>query len=288
MPNVTVIVPARNEEANIEGCLRSLLGAIHPGATCGNSAEVDAGIVVADDSSTDRTAHIAQTIDGVRVLRVPTLPAGWVGKNHALAYATGQAQETNWFLFTDADTLHVPGSLAKVLEQAEGYDLYSLSPEQVTERWWERAVIPRVFAELERLYRFAEVNDPAHPAAAANGQYLLIRREVYERLGGHTALAGEILEDVAMARRAKQAGFRIYFGSGQGIVRTRMYRTFGAMWEGWTKNLYLLYGRDRRRMLRAALRTASPLYAALLLNSIRHYRAGHHVTWKGRDYAVSL
>src|SRR5438445_675424 len=77
MPNVTVIVPARNEEANIEACLRSLLGATH---------EIDARIVVADDSSTDHTAHIAQRIDGVCVLRVPTLPAGWVGKNHALAY----------------------------------------------------------------------------------------------------------------------------------------------------------------------------------------------------------
>jgi hypothetical protein len=90
------------------------------------------------------------------------------------------------------------------------------------------------------------VNDPSDPLAAANGQFILIRREVYLDLEGHRGLGGEMLEDVALARKAKQAGFRLWFGPGDGIVTTRMYRGFSAMWEGWTKNLFLLFGRDTR------------------------------------------
>ena len=90
------------------------------------------------------------------------------------------------------------------------------------------------------------MNHPDSPAAAASGQYLLIRREDYERIGGHAAVAGEVLEDVALARLAKQAGVRLYFASGNGIMRVRMYRTFGAMWQGWTKNLYPLIGGTSR------------------------------------------
>jgi hypothetical protein len=86
------------------------------------------------------------------------------------------------------------------------------------------------------------VNDPNSSAAAANGQFLMIRRDVYDSIGGHTGVAGEVLEDVAIATRVKHAGHRIWFGPGKGLVRTRMYRSFAAMWEGWKKNLYRLMG----------------------------------------------
>ncbi len=95
-----------------------------------------------------------------------------------------------------------------------------------------------------KLYRFEDITDPLSPAAAANGQYLLVRREFYERVGGHAAVRGEILEDVEFARRIKSAGGRLVFLPGSAWVRTRMYRTFGEMWAGWTKNLFLLYRRD--------------------------------------------
>jgi hypothetical protein len=100
-----------------------------------------------------------------------------------------------------------------------------------------------VYTRLAHRYSYAEVNHPDSPAAAASGQYLLIRREDYARIGGHAAVAGEVLEDVALARLAKQAGVRLHFASGVGIMRVRMYRTFSAMWQGWTKNLYPLIGR---------------------------------------------
>ena len=86
------------------------------------------------------------------------------------------------------------------------------------------------------------MNDPSRPDAAANGQYLLIDRRVYAAIGGHMAVASQVLEDVEIARRAKIAGYRLHFAPGKGIVRTRMYRSFGARWEGWSKNLYRLVG----------------------------------------------
>jgi len=278
MTRVSVIVPARNEEANIGPCLTSLL-----------SQDAELEVLVADDGSTDRTAAIvmdlARTESRLRLVPVPTLPPGWVGKNHALSVAA-RLVTGDWLLLTDADTRHLPGGLKETLQRAESYGLYSLSPEQVVETWWEKAVIPRVYRELDRLYSFEEINCPDSAAAAANGQYMLIRRSVYEGVGGHAALAGEILEDVALARRIKASGHRIFFGPGAGIVRTRMYSSFGAMWEGWTKNLYLLYRKNTSRMWAAVMRTVliNPMFAALLLNSMVHHRKGHKVAWKGREY----
>jgi len=103
-------------------------------------------------------------------------------------------------------------------------------------------LIPYVYCRLAAKFSFARVNDPDQPDAAANGQYLMILRDVYHSVGGHASVAGEVLEDVALARRVKEAGYRIYFTAPIGVVRTRMYRSFRAMWEGWTKNLYPLMG----------------------------------------------
>jgi len=103
-------------------------------------------------------------------------------------------------------------------------------------------LILQIYWMLSRRYPFEKVNDPKVPDAAANGQFILVRRDVYESVGGHLTIANEMLEDVALARLVKRAGFQLYFASGLGMVRTRMYRSFGAMWEGWTKNLYALIG----------------------------------------------
>src|SRR5262245_1575021 len=136
MPSVSVIVPARNEEANIEACLTSLL-----------AQDVELEILVADDGSTDSTAAIVEDMarkdPRLLLIAVPALPPGWTGKNHAISVAARQAKG-DWLLLTDADTRHLPGSLAKVLDRATSYALYSLSPEQIVETWWEKAVIRRV------------------------------------------------------------------------------------------------------------------------------------------------
>jgi hypothetical protein len=120
--------------------------------------------------------------------------------------------------------------------------LVSFSPEQVTEAWYEKALIPYIYLRLAKRFSYERVNDPSSPAAAANGQFLMMRRDVYDAIGGHASVAGEVLEDVALAMRVKAAGQRIWFGSGKGIVRVRMYRSFREMWQGWRKNLYRLMG----------------------------------------------
>jgi glycosyltransferase involved in cell wall biosynthesis len=240
IPTVSAIIPARNEEATIAAAVDSL--AAQPEIT---------EIFVVNDQSTDGTAAQLQQLSShypqLRVLETNKLPSGWVGKNYAVSLGAAQATG-NWLLFTDADGVHLPGSTAHALADAAatGASLVSYSPEQETRTWWERTLIPFVYTRLGHRYTYAEVNHPNSPAAAASGQYLLIRRKDYARIGGHAAVAGEVLEDVALARLAKQAGVRLYFASGHGIMRVRMYRTFRSMWQGWTKNLYpLMCGKSR-------------------------------------------
>lgn len=233
---VSVIIPARNEQDTIASAVRSLA----------NQPEIAEIIVVNDQSTDDTAAELAQLqreVPRLRVLETQMLPAGWVGKNYAVSLGAAQAKSP-WLLFTDADAVHAPGSTAAALADAAatGARLVSYSPEQVTRTWWERALIPFVFVRLAARFSFDAVSDPDSPKAAANGQYLLIRRDAYDAIGGHQAVAGEVLEDVALAKRAKAAGFRILFAPGAGRVRVRMYRSFGAMWHGWAKNLYPLMG----------------------------------------------
>ncbi len=229
---VSVIVPARNEEACLGACLQSLV----------SQAGLDFEIVVVDDESSDRTREIAQSFSGVQVINAGRLPEGWSGKNNAVA-AGARAAGGEWLLFTDADTVHTPGSLARSVEEARraGAALLSYSPGQEVHGFWEMAIMPVIFAELAANYPPRQVSDPASPVAAANGQYLLISRKAYDAVGGHTSVAASLLEDVALAQLVKRSGRKILFRFGGDAVRTRMYRSFAQLREGWTKNLALLF-----------------------------------------------
>jgi glycosyltransferase involved in cell wall biosynthesis len=241
-PEVSVIVPARNEEASLGTCLASLCA----------QRDIAFEIIVVDDASTDGTRAAAESFAGVRVIAAPPLPDGWCGKSNA-AFAGARIARGRWLLFTDADTLHLPGSLARSVAEAESYGvaLLSYSPAQELHGFAQQIVMPLVFAELTRAYNPAEVSDPASPAAAANGQYLLISREAYEEVGGHAAIAADLLDDVALARAVKHSGRRLRFRFGGDAVRTCMYRDFAQMCEGWTKNLALLFpDASRLAMLR--------------------------------------
>jgi len=255
---VSAVVPARNEEAVIAACVESL-------AVQQEIAE----ILVIDDQSSDRTAEIVRSLatkySNVRLLEAPDLPAGWVGKNHAVWIG---ARETHgeWLLFTDADAVHAADSSVRALAIAVENDaaLVSLSPEQVMQTWYEKAVIPYVLTRLNKRFRFADVNDPRNAAAAANGQFILIRRDAYDAIGGHASIAGEVLEDMALATRVKAAYYRLWFGCGKGIVRVRMYRSFAAMWEGWRKNLYPLMGGSLKAVKTEVARAMLPILLTLL------------------------
>lgn len=211
-------------------------------------------MIVVDDLSTDRTGEILQLlaarIPKLRILSTRELPEGWIGKNYAVSLGAAAALG-DWLLFTDADTFHLPGSLRRALTDVVDHDavLVSYSPEQELGTFWERALIPFVYCRLAARFPIARVNDPRRPDAAANGQFVLVLRDAYESVGGHAAVRGEIVEDVALARLVKQRGLRIYFAAPIGIVRTRMYRSLGAMWQGWTKNLYPLMGGGVRSTL---------------------------------------
>jgi glycosyl transferase family 2 len=255
---VSAIVPARNEEAVIAACVESVAA----------QKEI-AEILVIDDQSSDRTAEIVRSLSAqnpnVRLLQATELPPGWVGKNNAVWIGAREARG-EWLLFTDADAVHAPDSAAKALSIASENDaaLVSFSPEQVMQTWYEKAVIPYVFTRLSSRFRFADVNDSKNAAVAANGQFILIRRDAYDAVGGHASVAGDVLEDVALAARVKAAGYRIWFGSGKGIIRVRMYRSFAAMWEGWKKNLYSLMGGNPRAAKAEVARALLPILLVLL------------------------
>ena len=265
-PQVSIIIPARNEEASLGSCLESLV------AQTGIPFE----IIVVDDHSTDRTREIAQSFSGlrsaVRVIEAGPLPAGWTGKNNAVAAGAREARG-EWLLFTDADTVHLPGSLAAALSEARENqaDLLSYSPEQIAVTFWEMAVLPVVFAELARQYPPSKVSDPNSPEAAANGQYILIRREAYDAVGGHAAIAFEILEDVALARAVKASGRKIRFRYAATRVRTRMYRNFRQLREGWTKNLALLFPNPGWLAVKSLLLWAFPgiVFSLILMHVLR-------------------
>jgi glycosyltransferase involved in cell wall biosynthesis len=239
-PLVSVIVPARNEEVCLGRCLQSLV----------HQQGVEFEVMVVDDGSTDRTREIAQSFPGVRIVDAGPVPPGWTGKNNAVWTGSKQARGA-WLLFTDADTFHLPGSLARSVAEAQqqGAAMLSYSPEQEVRGFWEKAVMPVIFAELAATYRPSQVSDPASPMAAANGQYLLISRQAYDAVGGHATVGTNLLEDVALARLVKRSGRKICFRYGADAVRTRMYRSFEQLREGWTKNLVLLFPSPTRLAL---------------------------------------
>lgn len=270
---VSILVPARNEEDRLERCLRSLV----------EQEGIGFEVIVIDDASTDRTAEIIEKFAGIQEcpflganpylgrvlgLKAGAIEPGWTGKANAL-WQAAQASGGNWLLFTDADTVHEPGSLARALAEAEeqGAVMLSYSPRQDVGSLAERAVLPLVFAELATRFGPKEVRDPSSPVAAANGQYILIRRDAYFAIAGHKAIAGELLEDVALAKRVKRAGGRIQFRFGGDQVRTRMYRSWRQMVEGWTKNLVLLFP-DARTLAWKRLTEFAVVLLALLVATV--------------------
>ncbi len=221
-PFVSVLVPARDEAHNIETCVRSLLGQAYPNFE----------VIVLDDNSEDETGLILDTLvaaypERLRVIRGQALPDGWAGKNwacHQLAQAV--RADATYLLFTDADTTHQADALRRAVAEAvrDNLVLLSLFPEQEVVTPVEQLVVPLLALQILGYLPLIAMERAPQPAiAAANGQYLLFRRDAYSDMGGHQAIAREIAEDVSLARLSKAQG-RIRLGNGAGLVRCRMYR----------------------------------------------------------------
>jgi len=232
-PFASVIVPARNEERNLPRLIPSLLRQRYPNYE----------VIVVDDQSTDDTPRIladfAQRDERLKVVQGAELPKeeGWLGKPHAMCQGVRHARG-EWLLFTDADTDHNPLSLSSSVAYAirHNIDLLTIFPFYELCTPVERIVMPVAFMGIINLYPTDKVNDPNDKRAIANGQYMLIRRDVYEQVGGIERVKDQVVEDLEFGRAVKGDGHRLYIVDGQHLTTVRMYTNFREVWEGWSKN----------------------------------------------------
>ncbi len=283
---LTVIVPARNEEECLAACLESLTSQSEEIFELGRDWE----LIVVDDHSSDRTAEIARGFAGVTVIEAAKLEPGWTGKTNAIWTAARRARG-RWLLFTDADTVHEPGDMRRAIHEATRHKVgvLSYSPRQLVAGLAQRSLMPLVFCELALAYPPAKVSDPNTRIAAANGQFLLVEREAYRRLGGHVSVADKVLEDVELAFLAKRRKLGLRFRYADDAVATRMYRSTASMVEGWTKNLALLFDNTLAlalwRALDFALLVGLPILSVVLWNA--HFGA-HALAWLGAGWVLGL
>jgi chlorobactene glucosyltransferase len=239
LPPVTIVVPARNEERNIRGCVTSLLAQDYP--------RFD--VLVVDDASTDATPAILADLQlshpndvHLRVERVRELPEGWAGKPHALHVGSGAATG-EWLLFTDADTRHAPEALrtAVAIATERGLDLLSYGTRQDLPDFWGRVLMPMAYMGISMMYAPDTVNDPKSAVAIANGQFILIRKATYDALGGYAApsLRATVVDDRDLAVAVKRATGKLAMVDGRDLVRTRMYHGLREHFDGWSKNAYV-------------------------------------------------
>lgn len=226
----SVIIAAHNEAATIARCLEKVL------------AQEDASfeVIVANDRSTDDTGRIVRGMvarhPNLRCVDITELPAGWTGKTHAVATAAATA-DGDYLVFTDSDVDWHPRVLATMLSLAtrDGLDFLSLWPRIIVGSFWERLLMPACGWVLALWF------SPAPPWARqvtpvlANGLFIMIRRQAYEKINGHTSVADAIAEDVSLARQAHAASLKRYLGSGVELVQTRMYENLQQILCGWTR-----------------------------------------------------
>jgi chlorobactene glucosyltransferase len=278
LPSVTVIVPARNEERIIGRCITGVGAQDYP--------REQLKILVVDDNSEDRTGAIireaAKGDDRIEVMASGPLPAGWLGKPHACAEAAVRpAGEWLWFL--DADIVAEPAALRTAMRTAlaDGLDLLSLQPQQELRSVAERMTIPAGFFLIAFTQDLRQTNDPGSPEASVDGQFMLIRRDVYEAVGGHAAVRNAVAEDSELAKRIKAAGHRLAVYGTEGLLRARMYEDVRSLREGLARQAASLLG-GAPALLIAAVCASALAGAAVLLPAW----AGYEVATYGGGIAI--
>ncbi len=259
-PKVSVCIPARNEETNIRRCVEAALGQDYP----------DFEVIVLDDRSTDSTLTLLKEIASRDSRLLPIsgsdLPEGWAGKPHALYQALALAKG-EWLCFVDADTFLAPNALSAVYAKAleTQADLFTVMTKQILGSFWERTVMPLVMTALSVGFSPRKVNDPSRRDAVANGQFIFIKRSIYDLVGGHEKIKDQIVEDKALSENVKWNGHRLVVANGMQLISTRMYTSLETMWEGWTKNIYLGLRDHPSMLLLGAFGATLALLAALFL-----------------------
>jgi cellulose synthase/poly-beta-1,6-N-acetylglucosamine synthase-like glycosyltransferase len=242
-PRLSVLVAAKDEEANIATCVRTLLEQDYPNSE----------IIAINDRSTDRTGAILDTMqeahpDRLRVVHVRKLPEGWFGKNNAMREGVAVA-DGDWLCFVDADCRQTSRhTLSVAMREAlnERVDFLSVLPVLETKSFWERLIQPVCAAIMVIWFNPERVNDPRSKAAYANGAFMLLTRETYDAIGGHHAVRTELNEDMHMARLTKESGRKLRVTENEGLYLTRMYSTFGECWRGWSRIFYGCFKTFRR------------------------------------------
>ncbi len=246
-PAVAVLVPARDEAATIAPVLNSHAASTYPGRL---------SILVVDDGSTDATASLAREAarsspHPVHVIATPALPQGWSGKMHALA--TGEAAlprlapEAEWLLLTDADIVHAPDTLSRLVAHADGKGLAlaSLMARLDARGIWGSLLIPAFVFFFQKLYPFSWIADPARATAGAAGGCVLLRRAALRQIGGIAAIRGALIDDCTLAERIKHTGARIWLGlADREVVSLRDNRDLGTIWRMVTRTAYAQLGRS--------------------------------------------
>ncbi len=220
---VSVIIPARNEESDIRGCIESYL------AQEGVALE----IIVVDDNSTDRTGEIAREYSsrGVKVIEAGDVPEGWVGKNWA-CHRGYNVSSGSWLLFTDCDTRIKPILLAQAVKMAEErrLDMLTLYPRLEMGSFILKAVLPILLVGLYLIGRPDKVNSGG--SAFAFGSFILVRRDAYQRIGGHQNVRNSILEDRALAITCRHRGLRMLLADSNGLMTAAWNRNLKSLWQG--------------------------------------------------------
>lgn len=231
---LSVCIPARNEEANIEACVRSLL------ANTGADAEVLVYDDQSDDATPDILVRLADADPRVRTVETVPLPEGWNGKQHA-CWRLSLAAHGRWLLFTDADVRFEPDALSRsvALAESSGVGLLSTFPRQLAGSWPERAVVPMILFVLFSYLPMGKMRRGTSPSASAGcGQFLLVRRDAYDASGGHAAFRDSMHDGIRLPRAVRRAGFRTDLFDATALCRVRMYRGLRQTWRGFAKNAY--------------------------------------------------
>lgn len=237
-PRVSVVIPARNEQADIEATIRG----------CLNQAGAEVEVIVINDHSTDKTGEIINRLAAedprVRALHDPPLKDGWLGKANAMQYGS-QFATGDYIVFTDADISHKPGSFVAAVSEMQEHQLslLSLMPLFVWESIWENAAAPAFLLAMTN-FLSGPIHDPESDDALAIGAFIMVDAEVYRSLGGHEGVRGQMLDDVMLARFFKSKGQRVAFRVAPQCLSVRMYNSARAVFYGSIKNCLAVFGEN--------------------------------------------